>query len=206
MFDQLNRRTLLSGLTMLAATGSAVRAFAEDTSIDMILHDPQAPVGGNPKGDLTIVAFFDYNCPYCKNTVEPLGKVMKSDGKIRLVYKDWPILYPTSISGAKFALAAKYQNRYQEAHDVLMKIPGGRVPEDKMRTALQKAKLDFTRLESDARSKNAEITALIKRNNAQAEGLGLQGTPVFLIGKFLVAAALDEKGFREVVTDARKSL
>ncbi len=205
MFDRLSRRTLLSGLATLAVAGAATRAFADDASLDMILRDPQAPVGGNPKGDLTIVSFFDYNCPYCKKTVEPLRNVLKSDGKIRLVYKDWPILFPTSIVGAKLALATKYQNRYQEAHDALMSVPGGRVPEEKMRAALQNAKLDFAKLEADARAKNADITALIRRNNAQAEGLGLQGTPVFLVGKFLVAAALDEKGFREVVADARKA-
>lgn len=205
MYDRLSRRTLLSGLATLAIAGAAPRAFADDTSLDMILRDPQAPVGGNPKGDLTIVSFFDYNCPYCKKTVEPLRNVLKSDGKIRLVYKDWPILFPTSIFGAKLALAAKYQNRYQEAHDALMSVPGGRVPEEKMRAALQNAKLDFAKLETDARAKNVEITALIRRNNAQAEGLGLQGTPVFLVGKFLVAAALDEKDFREVVADARKA-
>ncbi|GGA86163.1 hypothetical protein GCM10011491_12210 [Brucella endophytica] len=61
----------------------------------------------------------------------------------------------------------------------------------------------MTRLETDARDMNEEITALLKRNNAQAESLGLQGTPVFLIGRFLIASALDEAGFRQVVADAR---
>jgi len=202
----IGRRAVLAGLAVLGAAGLATRVQAAgDTSAEMILNDPQAPVGGNPQGDLTIVSFFDYNCPFCKRTIAPLDAVLKSDGKIRLVYKDWPILFPTSIYGAKFALAAKYQNRYEAAHRALMGVAGGRVPEEKMRAALQAADLDFARLEADAREKDAEITTLIRRNNAQAEGLGLRGTPVFLIGQFLVASALDEQGFRQVVSDARKA-
>ena len=70
----------------------AAPALAQDISVDAILNDPQAPVGGNPKGDVTIVAFLDYNCPFCKKSAPDLEKLVKTDGKIRLVYKDWPIL------------------------------------------------------------------------------------------------------------------
>ena len=202
----LGRRTVLIGLVGLAAAGVATRVrAADDLSAEMILNDPAAPVGGNPKGDLTIVSFFDYNCPFCKRTVEPLNAVLASDGKIRHVYKDWPILAPTSVFGAKLALAAKYQDRYADAYHALMGIDGARVPEDRMRQALTRAGFDMAKLEADAHRHDAEITTLLKRNNAQAEGLGLQGTPVFLIGPFLVASALDEAGFRQVAKDAREA-
>lgn len=201
----MGRRTVLAGMVALAATGLVTPAIADDTSAEMILSDPHAPVGGNPDGDLTIVSFFDYNCPFCKRTVEPLNTVIASDGQIRHVYKDWPILTPASVYGAKLALAAKYQGRYEEAYGALMAIEGGRVSEERMRKALGDADLDLVRLEADAQAKDAEITALLQRNNAQAEGLGLRGTPVFLIGQFLVASALDEQGFRQVVTDAREA-
>jgi protein-disulfide isomerase len=202
----LGRRTVLFGIAALTAAGFATRVrAADDLSAEMILNDPVAPVGGNPKGDVTIVSFFDYNCPFCKRTIQPLKAVMASDGKIRHVYKDWPILAPTSVFGAKLALAAKYQDKYEKAHFALMGIDGPRVPEDKMRQALQRAGFDLPKLEADANRHNAEITTLLKRNNAQAEGLGLQGTPVFLIGQFLVASALDEAGFRQVVKDAREA-
>lgn len=201
----LGRRTVLFGLAALAAAGLATRVrAADDLSAEMILSDPAAPVGGNPKGDVTIVSFFDYNCPFCKRTIQPLKAVMASDGKIRHVYKDWPILAPTSVFGAKLALAAKYQGKYEKAHLALMGIDGSRVPEGKMRQALQRAGFDMPKLEADANRHDAEITTLLKRNNAQAEGLGLQGTPTFLIGQFLVASALDEAGFRQVVKDARE--
>ncbi len=201
----MSRRTLLSGLAALAAAGLAMPVRADDMSAEMILNDPEAPVGGNPNGDLTIVSFFDYNCPFCKRTVEPLNAVLESDGNVRHVYKDWPILAQSSVYGAKLALAARYQNRYEDAYLALMGVEGSRVPEERMRQALEGARFDMAGLETEANRRDAEITALLQRNNAQAEGLGLRGTPVFLIGRFLVASALDEDGFRQVVADARKA-
>lgn len=198
-----HRRSILMGLAALVGAGLATRVRADDLSAEMILNDPDAPIGGNPDGDLNIVSFFDYNCPFCKRTVDPLSAVLASDGNIRHVYKDWPILAQSSVYGAKLALAAKYQNRYEDAYRALMGIEGSRIPEDRMRQALQAAEFDMARLESDANEYDADITTLLQRNNAQAEGIGLRGTPVFLIGQFLVASALDEAGFRQVVKDAR---
>ena len=200
-----SRRTMLVGLTALMGAGLAARVRADDLSAEMILNDPEAPVGGNAKGDLTIVSFFDYNCPFCKRTVRPLNAVLASDGNIRHVYKDWPILAKSSIYGAKLALAARYQDRYEEAYTALMQIDGSRISEKQMRQAVQDAGFDMRRLETDADRHDDEITTLLRRNNAQAEGLGLRGTPVFLIGQFLVASALDETGFRQVVKDAREA-
>ena len=200
-----NRRTALIGLTALIGAGFATQVRADDLSAEMILNDPDAPVGGNPKGDLTIVSFFDYNCPFCKRTVEPLNAVLASDGNIRHVYKDWPILAKSSAYGAKLALAARYQDRYEDAYSALMRIEGSGISEGRMRQELERAKFDMARLEADAKRHDSKIVALLQRNNAQAEGLGLRGTPVFLIGQFLVASALDEAGFRQVVKDAREA-
>ncbi|MET3793595.1 protein-disulfide isomerase [Aquamicrobium terrae] len=201
----LNRRAALA-LMALAAAGivTPAQASADDgLSTEMILNDPADPKAGNAKGDVTIVYFFDYNCPFCKKTVDPLNKVVRADGKVRLVYKDWPILTSASIYGARLALAAHRQGRYGEAHHALMAIKGGRVEEDRMRKAVAGAGLDMARLEHDMKAKDAEITALLQRHGAQADALGLAGTPVFLIGPFLVASALDEAGFRQVISDAR---
>jgi protein-disulfide isomerase len=200
-----DRRTVLFGLTALIGAGLAARVRADDLSAEMILNDPDAPVGGNAKGDLTIVSFFDYNCPFCKRTVGPLNAVLASDGNIRHVYKDWPILARSSIYGAKLALATRYQHRYEDAYAALMRIDGSGISEDRMRRGLESAGFDMKRLEAEASRHDGEITPLLRRNNAQAEGLGLRGTPVFLIGQFLVASALDEAGFRQVVKDAREA-
>jgi protein-disulfide isomerase len=180
-------------------------ALADDNEItrDMILNDPETPTGGNPNGDLTIVDFFDYNCPYCKAAAKSLEKVVKTDGNIRLVYKDWPILHPTSIIGARLALAAKYQSKYLPVHHALMDIPGYGVEQEKMIEATRKTGIDAARLDSDMTAHADDIARLVKRNLNIAEAIGLQGTPGFLVGAFKVNHALNEQGFVRVVADAR---
>ncbi|MDH6233717.1 protein-disulfide isomerase [Mesorhizobium soli] len=202
---RIHRRSALAMLASLVAAGFVSQAHAKDDglSTEMILNDPADPKAGNAKGDVTIVYFFDYNCPYCKRTMAPLEKVVRADGKVRVVYKDWPILSTASIYGARLALAANYQGKYQEAHHALMSIPGGKVSEDRMRKAVASSGVDMARLERDLKAKEGDITELMRRHGAQADALGLAGTPVFLIGPFLVASALDEAGFKQVISDAR---
>ncbi|MGQ3673859.1 DsbA family protein [Xanthobacter sp. TB0136] len=177
-------------------------ARAQQVTTEMILNDPQAPVAGNPKGDVTIVYFTDYNCPYCKKIAPVLDRVVREDGKIRLVYKDWPVIRPTSIEGAVLVLAAKYQGKYKVAHDALMKLPGSNLTREQMRTAIQKAGVNMPRLDKDLATHEDEILDLIKRNMAQGDALELTGTPTFLIGPFRTPA-LDYDGFREAIADAR---
>jgi protein-disulfide isomerase len=188
----------------LLFAAAPLRAEPGDTSREMILADPVAPVGGAKDGDVTIVAYLDYNCGFCKRSAPALEKLVKTDGKIRLVYKDWPILSETSIVGAKLALAAKYQGKYEAAHKALMGLVGAKVPAEKMTAALISAGVDMTRLKADGAAHDAEITALLKRNDAQARGMLFQGTPVYLVGPLKVAAALDYAGFRDAVAQARE--
>ncbi len=203
----MNRRFVLrlaafgAGLALQAA--SPARAEAGKIDVNAILNDPAAAVGGNPKGDVTIVAFLDYNCPFCKKATPELQKLIKTDGHIRLVYKDWPILSEASVYGAHLALAAKYQGRYERAHGALMAVPGRRNGEEAMLAAVKKSGVDIDRLNVDLKAHDADISALIKRNGEQAQALGLQGTPIFLIGPFKVAAALDYAGFKKVVAKVR---
>lgn len=203
----MNRRTLLA---LMAATplsallSTPVRA--EGVDANAILNDPDAPVGGNPKGDVTVVAFFDYNCPYCKKAQPVIDELVRTDGNIRLVYKDWPILTPASVKGAQMALAAGYQGKYETAHAALMGVEGGRVDVARMRAALQAAGIDMARMDADLEKNARTISDLVARTNGQAEALGLPGTPVFLIGPFMVAAVLDLDGYRQVVSDARDRL
>ncbi len=126
-----SRRALLACLciaTLALASLSAVAfgktALGEQStdilSRDSVLRDPDIPSLGNPKGDLTIVEFFDYQCPYCKKTVPELAQLAKEDGNIRLVLKDWPVFGPVSVAAAKLVLASKYQDKYAEAHAALI--------------------------------------------------------------------------------------
>lgn len=194
----------------LAAFSAAVLimpsvAAAEDSNAgrDAILNDPEAPIGGNPNGDLSIVDFFDYNCPYCKAAAKNLEKVVKADGNVRIVYRDWPILHATSIIGARLALAAKYQGKYLPVHHALLDIPGYGIAQEQMLAATRSAGVDAVQLDSDLRTHSDDIAQLIKRNLIVAEAIGLRGTPGFLVGRYRVSEALTEEGFVQVVADAR---
>ena len=206
----MDRRTLLALMPAVALAPALLslappieEAFAQGFDPNAILNDPEVPVSGNPKGDLTIVAFLDYNCPFCKKAEPDLIRLVKADGRIRLVHKDWPILGDASVYGAQLALAAKYQGRYDEVHRALMGIPGRKIPKERMLEAVAASGVDVARLEEDRKAHQAEIAALLQRNLDQADALGLQGTPVFLIGQLKVAAALDYDGFRQAVAQAR---
>lgn len=206
MTNSISRAGFLR-LTAMSASLLVVPALAraDDNEItrDMILNDPDAPVAGNPNGDLTIVDFFDYNCPYCKMAAISLEKLVKVDGSIRLVYKDWPVLAETSIVGARLALAAKYQDQYLPVHHALMDIPGYGISRDQMLDAVRKTGVDQPRLDADIVAHADDILRLIKRNLNIAEAIGLQGTPGFLVGAYKVNQALTYDGFVRVVADAR---
>ncbi len=199
----LLRRILMALALFVAAGAHPACAEDADTTPDAILNDPAAPVAGNPKGDLTIVTFFDYNCPFCKKSEPDLERLVKTDGKIRLVYKDWPILTEASITGAQLVLAAKYQGKYDVAHRALMSIPGPKIPADQMREAIRAAGIDMDRMDADLKTHADEIPALLRRNLAQAESIGLQGTPAYLVGQYKVTSALNYDGFKRVAADAR---
>jgi protein-disulfide isomerase len=206
MLNAISRADFLR-LTALSASLLVIpkRARADDNEItrDMILNDPDAPVAGNPDGDLSIVDFFDYNCPYCKAAAKSLEKVVKADGNIRLIYKDWPILAETSIVGARLALGAKYQDRYLPVHHALMDIPGYGISQEQMLDAVRKTGIDQSRLDADMAAHAEDILRLVKRNLNIAEAIGLQGTPGFLVGAYKVNQALNYDGFVRVVADAR---
>ncbi len=169
---------------------------------EAILNDPETPVGGNPKGDVTIVAFEDYNCPFCKKAEPALQKLIERDGHIRLVYKDWAILAETSVYAAEVALAAKYQGKYELVHRAMMALPG-HLDKATIDLTLHRTGIDIARLNKDLDVHMAEIRAILRRNNAQAVGMGFRGTPVFLVGPYLVAAAPDYATFKKIVATAR---
>lgn len=91
---------------------------------DLIENDPNAPVLGNPEGDVTVVEFFDYNCPYCRRVKPEVRALIEEDPNIRLVYREWPILGDGSVFAAKAALAARKQDKYEEFHWAMMGLEG----------------------------------------------------------------------------------
>jgi protein-disulfide isomerase len=156
-----------------------------------LMQDAAAPVGGNPAGDVTIVEFFDYQCPYCKAVAPDLAKALAADGKIRMVYKEFPILGPASITAAKAALAAQAQGHYVAFHDKLIGFKS-HLSDDDVFAVAATVGLDVARLKTDM--EKPEIKATIKRNYGLADKLRVQGTPAFIIGDEMLpgAASLDE--------------
>lgn len=194
---------LAFALAVAAGIGlHAAAAMAQGVDVEGILRDPAAPTFGNPKGDVTVVAFVDYNCPFCKKSAPDLERAVNEDGKVRLVYKDWPILSDASVYGAQIALASKYQGGYERVHRALMAIPGKSTKES-MLAAVKGSGIDMTRLDADLKAHADEITAILRRNLAQAESIDLQGTPSYLIGPFRTST-LDYDGFKLAFAEARR--
>ncbi len=169
-----------------------------------VLRDPEVPVVGNLDGDIAIVEWFDYNCPYCRKLEPELRQVVQDDGKVRLVLKDWPILGPVSVVAARMALACKFQDKYNAAHDALIGV-SSKLTVPRMDELLAGAGIDVDRAKRDLAGKAKTIDAILARNNAQAEGLGFNGTPSFIVGKFRVPGVLTMAEFEQVISDARKA-
>jgi protein-disulfide isomerase len=185
---------------LAATTGGEEEVLTESA----VLRDPEIPAAGNTDGDITIVEYFDYNCPYCRKLEPELRQVVQDDGKVRLVYKDWPVLGPVSITAARMALSAKYQDRYVAAHDALMGT-ASRLTEPRIRELLEGAGIDVERAAKDLKTNAKAIDAILARNNDQATAFGFKGTPSFIIGKFRVPGGLTMAQFDQAIADARKA-
>src|SRR5262245_39251771 len=195
--------TVLGGAAMLAAVPGMARAQSEPGEA-AVLRDPDNPVFGNPEGDISIVEWFDFNCPYCRRIEPELRQVVQDDGKIRLVMKDWPILGPVSVTASRMALACKYQNKYEKAHDAIIGV-SSRLTEPRIYELLAGAGIDIDRAQKDPETNAKAIDGMLARNNDTAEGLGFRGTPSFIVGKFRVPGVLTMDQFEQVIADARKA-
>jgi len=190
---------------VLDGVASDVRAEPDNvTSRERILRDPDIPSLGNPNGDVTIVEWFDYQCPYCKTLSPELEKIIKEDGHVRFVLKDWPILGPPSPDASRLVLATKYQDKFEAAHKALM-ARVGRLTTGTLDETLAAAGVDVARAKADLETHKAEIEALLARNNEQAEGLGFNSTPSFIVGKFRIPGVMKPEMFKLAIADARKA-
>lgn len=204
---RLNRRRLLGSLGVsalgLSMLSEPARAESENVLTEaLVLRDPDIPVAGNAGGDISIVEYFDYQCPYCRKVEPELRQVVHEDGKVRLVWKDWPILGPMSVTAARMAQASKYQNKFAEAHDALIAI-NAKLTEPKIREALAGGGVDIDRLDRDLASNESAIKTTLTRNNDQATAFEFRGTPAFIVGKFRVPGVLTMAQFTQVIADAR---
>ena len=165
-----------------------------------IYNHPMTPVTGNSKGDVSVIEFFDYQCGYCKRTMQNVLDLQKEDPKLRFVWKELPILGPASEFAAQAAMAAKKQNKYLEFHIAVMGARGQLTPELVFALAKQ-AGIDIERLKRDM--VDPAIAKYLRDTLLLAQQLGINGTPGFIIGGKLVPGAISKEQMKQLVADAR---
>jgi protein-disulfide isomerase len=168
---------------------------------DTLERDPNAPVIGNPDGDVTVVEFFDYNCPYCKRAADEVAKVLDTDKEVRIVYREWPILGEGSVFAARAALAARAQGKYPEMHKALMSMRG-RVNERSTLQAAAELGLDIDQLRADM--EDPAVQEHIDTTMRLASSLGFSGTPSFVIGEARAPGLIDAEQMQQMIDDVRE--
>jgi protein-disulfide isomerase len=199
---------LEEAMTELTKRQAAADAEKHEASVaknaDAIFNSPRGVTAGNRDGDVTMVEFFDYNCGYCKRAMADMLDLMKSDPKLKVVLKEFPVLSQGSVEAAQVAVAVRMQDpsgkKYLDFHQKLL---GGRGAADKARAmaAAKDAGLDMARLEKDLSSQ--EVRATLEENMKLAESMGMNGTPSYVIGKQVVIGAVGLDSLKEKISTAR---
>lgn len=199
---------LFAAVAVWTGTATAAPKPGEQASIEeqrrWFTEDEVAPMVKPPSYDVTIVEYMDYQCPYCRATHGPLKQLLAMDKKVRVIFRDWPIFGPASEAAALTAIASKYQGKYLAMHDALMETPLP-LDKDKIRAAARTAGVDWDRLQKDMTAHSEEIEDLFQRNSEQAEAIGLDGTPGFIIGNVQSFGGMTLKQLQTSVANARKA-
>ena len=203
-----NPEVLEEAMTELSKRQAAAEAAKHEAGVaknaEAIFNSPRNVTLGNKDGDVTFVEFFDYNCGYCKRAMADMLDLMKSDPKLKVVLKEFPVLSQGSVEAAQVAVAVRMQDptgkKYLDFHQKLL---NGRGQADKARAmaAAKEAGLDMAKLEKDLTS--PEINATLNENFKLAEEMGLNGTPSYVIGKDVVVGAVGAPGLAKKISEAR---
>ncbi len=164
----------------------------------------RSTVIGNPKGDVTLVEFFDYNCGYCKTALNDLVKLVKDDAKLRVVIRDFPVLGPESVEAALVAVAARQQfsdAKYLEFHQKLLESKG-RVGKDRALSVAKDLGADVAKLNKDIDS--TDTKNLISETMTIADALRLQGTPAYVVGNEVVFGAVGYDALKSAIENTRR--
>ncbi len=167
-----------------------------------IFADPNSPTSGNEKAEVSIVAFFDYNCGYCKSSLPMLNELLAKDPSIRIVYKEFPILSQSSQLGAKAALAAQIQGKYLEFHNAL--VVAEEISGESIKTIADQLGLDYEKLQTDMNDE--KTNEYIKNNYKLAADLSIQGTPAYIVGTQIIPGAVDINTLTNIVEQERTKL
>lgn len=178
------------------AVANALKAHREQ-----IERHPMTPATGNPKGDVTVVEFFDYNCPYCKKVFEYMTELEEEDPNLRVVWKEFPILGPVSRYAAQVATAADRQGKYMTFHTAAMSGPR-LVSKEQVLKLAAKAGLDMAQLEKDL--KDPAVDVYLDETIELARALGITGTPGFVVGQEIVSGAIGKDDMKSVIEFTRR--
>ena len=182
------------------ANQALVAAQVLATEREALERDPNAPVLGNPDGDVTVVEFFDYNCPYCRRVKPHMEALLAADPNVRVVYREWPILGEGSVFAARAALASRNQGKYEEFHWAMMEL-SGRAEEASVMRAAEYIGLDVVQLRRDMNA--PEIDEHIATSMRLSRAMGFSGTPSFVIGDSLAPGLIDADQMISLVNQAR---
>lgn len=200
-----NPEVVMQAVDILQAREEAEKAAAAREGLarvqDRLLDTSNAPVIGNPQGDVTVVEFFDYNCPYCKRAGEAVTAVLGADTNVRVIYREWPILGEASVFAAQAALAARKQGLYEPFHTALMTNPG-RASEATVLRAARDVGLNVGKLRQDMESD--EVRAHIQTSMELARALNFTGTPSFVVGDTLVPGFVEAGQLSQIIEQARQ--
>jgi protein-disulfide isomerase len=195
-------QAIFFGLPTVASAQSPPRITAEAQK--QVLNEPGVPTFGAAHANVTVVEYFDYNCPFCKALAPAFHAFMGKDHAAAVLFKEWPIFGGVSIYAAQSALAANFQGKYLQAHDALINAP--RLAENaQVDAALRRAGIDMAQLKKDLVAHRESIDGLLMRNDAEARALGLRGTPGILAGRQLVSGISDLAGLESAVAVSRST-
>lgn len=198
---------LLGGGALTVAAARRFAAVGPDIGLTQvvkdILADDLAPVGGNPRGDVTLVVWTDFNCAACRKAHPVMMAAVRADRRTRILYRDWPIFGADSRDAARLAIAAHPQGLYERVHSRLMQ--GGRATADAAVAAVAAEGGDIDRLRTDLAARDPIIAGMLARHAMEGFALGLGGTPGHLVGTLLVKGARSQREFTRAITQARRA-
>lgn len=199
----IKRRNLLTAVAGSVLLGVSPRlSFGQQLTSEQVFDDPDAPVLGNPKGDVTVVEFFDYQCPYCKKAHPDIESVIEGDGNVRFIMKDWPVFGDVSVFASQAVLGANELGEYKKAMEALMATPGSLREED-VKRLLTSAGIDLKKVAEAVRKNDKKISDLLTRNYNQALAFNFAGTPSFVIGSTTYSGVLDKEQLLDAIKRAR---
>ena len=195
-----NPEIIMQAVTILQQREKERAASGANTVRLQLESDPNAPNLGNPEGDVTVVEFFDYNCPYCRSAGQTVQALLATDANVRVIYREWPILGDDSVIAARAALAAREQGKYEAFHWALMS-GDGRVTEAVIFKVARDLGMEVAQLEADMVRPTVE--AHIALSNALAQQLGFTGTPAFIVDDKTAPGMLSVDEITRLVAEAR---